>query len=159
MSLWQDDTKIGCWWYIDSIMNAPLKSLTITASNWSGATPSVLCSMNSLTSLDLSRNEITSFSSCLYKLGRLDLSENRITALPSDTTCGSDNLENLNLANNLIAGSFPNCTFNQYMRSLNISHNQFIGIFPFDAFHEKDHLVTVDMSRCETKSSFLLSEI
>ncbi|KAJ9560272.1 hypothetical protein OSB04_005432 [Centaurea solstitialis] len=132
------DLETPCSWPGVSCSNSSITSLTLSSfsiSNAQDSLASLVCGIETLQSLDLSNNIMTSipqnFISSCGGLKYLNFSQNRLSG-PLPVFQGFGSLEVLDLSHNMFNDASIDLQFDglNQLKSLNISYNQFGGLIP-----------------------------
>ena len=126
-------------------------SLNLNSNKLWTTPPSIFCSLQSLTSLNLSTNYLQEVSDlgltppspntpCLHTLKILDLSYNKISSLPSKAFSHLYNLRELFLQNNKITSLEDEALSSLVsLEIINLAGNQLVALPP-DIWHDTTHL-------------------
>ncbi|XP_019158547.1 PREDICTED: receptor kinase-like protein Xa21 [Ipomoea nil] len=131
-------------------LSISLDTFTMAGCNIMGEIPKEIGNLSSITSLDLSRNELSGVVprsiSGLQMVQRLLISDNRLSGVLPSSICNLQHLGELNLGGNIIWGSIPECIGNvTSLRNLYLNPNRLNCSIPLSLWNLKDLLI-LDLS-------------
>ena len=136
---WTDKTNWGStteplntWFGVEADSNGNVTELALSSNNLSGPLPAALGSLTSLTTLDLSDNQLSGTIpdlSSLTSLTTLNLRDNQLSGTIPDLSTLTQ-LQTLNLSANQLSGTIPDLSTLTQLQTLNLRDNQLSGTIP-----------------------------